>query len=482
MRKCYIVIILIAQVWRVALLAQVATPNGTQIDYKILSEGNIAILEAQAAQWLSDRGWTDSVYRIGPATNKYNCHSYAWYKKEGGGNDYWINAFLNSDLDAFNRYSYYSTPPAPNNINRYWNDYSYIEVDVVESTKVWFGSCWQWTGYEWSNSCDHSAVRLPTGLYESKWGAWPLYRHPADKCPYSLANRKYFKRGPYLAGPSVICSSGATFEVSNLPGGVSASWSASPSYYFTTTSGTGSAFLTAWTGGFRKGVGTITATLVTSCDTFNLTKSVWAGTPASPTAITLLPDDGVCRGPAYYYQLGLLHPYPSYVSSWYWDLQSPGVIIGSRTGSSLKFYYPSGTTPGRYSVAVKAVNPCGDSSYHIEYFDVIDCDRMEMVSFNIYPNPVRDVLNVEITANDAVEINPEAITELRIYDTFLSLKKQLTFSGSTVSVNTGDLPQGVYLMQFVTAEDFLRLTDSNDATKLEALKQRVFWSKFEKIP
>lgn len=285
-----------------------------------------------------------------------------------------------------------------------------------------------------------------------------------------------------ISGPSFVCSSGATFEVSNLPDGVSVSWSASPSYYFTTTSGTGSAFLTAWTGGFRKGVGTITATLVTSCDTFNLTKSVWAGTPAAPTAITLLPDDGVCRGPAYYYQVGLLHPYPSYVSSWYWDLQSPGVIIGSRTGSSLKFYYPSGTTPGRYSVAVKAVNPCGDSSYHIEYFDVIDCDRMEMVSFNIYPNPVRGVLNIEITANDAVEINPEAITELRIYDTFLSLKKQLTFSGSTVSVNTGDLPQGVYLMQFVTAEDFLRLTDSNDATKLEALKQRVFWSKFEKIP
>ena len=286
--------------------------------------------------------------------------------------------------------------------------------------------------------------------------------------------------GP-ITGPSVVCSSGATFEVSNLPDGVSVSWSASPSYYFTATSGTGPTFLTAWTGGFRKGVGTITATLVTSCDTFNLTKSVWAGTPASPTAITLLPDDGVCRGPAYYYQVGLLHPYPSYVSSWYWDLQPPGVIIGSRTGSSLKFYYPSGTTPGRYSVAVKAVNPCGDSSYHIEYFDVIDCDRQGMVSFNIYPNPVKDVLYVEITANDAVEINPEASTELRIYDTFLSLKKHLTFCGSTVSLNTGDLPQGVYLMQFVTAEDFLRLTDANDAKQLEAIKQRVFWSKFERI-
>ena len=148
----------------------------------------------------------------------------------------------------------------------------------------------------------------------------------------------------------------------------------------------------------------------------------------------------------------------------------------------MKFYYPAGTTPGRYSVGVKAVNPCGDSSYHIEYFDVIDCDRQEIVSFNIYPNPVRDVLNIEITANDAVEINPEAITELRIYDTFLSLKKQLTFSGSTVSVNTGDLPQGVYLIQFVTEEDFLWHTDTMDAKQAEALKQRVFWSKFEKIP
>ena len=83
------------------------------------------------------------------------------------------------------------------------------------------------------------------------------------------------------------------------------------------------------------------------------------------------------------------------------------------------------------------------------------------------------MLNIEITANDAVEINPEAITELRIYDTFLSLKKQLTFSGSTVSVNTGDLPQGVYLIQFVTEEDFLWQTDTMDAKLAEALAKSI---------
>ena len=282
-----------------------------------------------------------------------------------------------------------------------------------------------------------------------------------------------------FSGPSFVCSSGASFTINNPPPGITIEWTKGP--YLTRTSAQGSNPCTFSSIG--SGSSWVRATLVTDFGSVPLPqKAVWAGTPTSPTAIALLPDDGVCRGPAYYYQVGLLHPYPSYVSSWYWDLQPPGVIIGSRTGSSLKFYYPAGTTPGRYSVGVKAVNPCGDSSYHIEYFDVIDCDRQEIVSFNIYPNPVRDVLNIEITANDAVEINPEAITELRIYDTYLSLKKQLTFSGSTVSVNTGDLPQGVYLIQFVTEEDFLWHTDTMDAKQAEALKQRVFWSKFEKIP
>jgi hypothetical protein len=39
MKNYYIIIVLIAQFWSVALFAQVTTPNGTQVDYKIYSEG-----------------------------------------------------------------------------------------------------------------------------------------------------------------------------------------------------------------------------------------------------------------------------------------------------------------------------------------------------------------------------------------------------------------------------------------------------------
>jgi hypothetical protein len=195
----FVIIFLVNPLWSI-LYAQVTTPNGTSVDYQIYSEGNVAQLENDAAQWLSERGWTSYVTRVGAATTTYNCHSYAWYKSQGGTYNYWINAFLSTDLANFNMYSYYSTPPSPNNIQKYWIDESYIEVPEGEATKVWYGSSWQWTGFQWTNAYDHSAVKLASGLYESKWGAWPLYVHPADKCPYAIGNRRYFKKAPYIYG------------------------------------------------------------------------------------------------------------------------------------------------------------------------------------------------------------------------------------------------------------------------------------------
>jgi len=203
--------------------------------------------------------------------------------------------------------------------------------------------------------------------------------------------------GP-IAGSYLVCSSGATFSLNDPPTGASISWNASPSRYFTVTSGSGSSFSTSWAGGFRSGEGTITATIIASCDTITLTKSVWAGKPAGVTAINLLPDDGVCRGYSYYYQVGVSDPYPLNVESYYWDLQPPGVIIGSNTGPSLRFYYPPNTTLGTYSIAVKTINSCGESFYHIENFDVIDCDRDKLLSLIIYPNPASE--ETQITIND----------------------------------------------------------------------------------
>jgi hypothetical protein len=115
MKKFYITIVTV-QIFGYALFAQVYTPLATSVEYNNFSAGDIALLENEAATYISNRGWTNAVTKTGNATGEYNCHSYAWYMSEGGNNNYWINAFLNSDLSSFNSQSYSSTPPLPNNI------------------------------------------------------------------------------------------------------------------------------------------------------------------------------------------------------------------------------------------------------------------------------------------------------------------------------------------------------------------------------
>ena len=440
MKNYYIIIVLIAQFWSVALFAQVTTPNGTQVDYKIYSEGDVALLENQAAQWLSDRGWTDSVSRIGPATAKYNCHSYTWYKKEGGSNDYWINAFLNLDFDVFNRYSYFSTPPAPDNINKYWNDYSYTEVDVVEATKVWFGSCWQWTGYEWSNYCDHSAVKLATGLYESKWGAWPLYRHPADKCPYSLANREYFKRGPYLSGPSLICSSGGSFTVNNLPTGATITWSQGPNLARTSAQGANPCIFSS-TG---SGSSWIRATLVKGSNTITLAdKLVWSGTPVISyiSGPTYTPNNQW----ATYYAIPNNPAMGATDYNWILNPLNGNSVYDYGWTADIAFY-----NSGFYQVVSRGQNTCGWGDYTVTGIEVYDSKGM-----SIYPNPAYGEVTIEIQSSDDKEL-PATVWELEIYTPGMILKeKKTSLKDNKTIINTSGWQEGIYMLRVKHGESLL---------------------------
>ena len=102
---------------------------------------------------------------IGPPTKKYNCHAYAWHIREGG-NNVWIG--------------YYSTTAH----NIYWTDGSYTEVPENRATKVVY------TG-------NHSAVRLNSTWYQSKWGSSALVKHKPTNTPVGYnpsATKKYYIR------------------------------------------------------------------------------------------------------------------------------------------------------------------------------------------------------------------------------------------------------------------------------------------------
>jgi hypothetical protein len=104
---------------------------------------------------------------------------------------------------------------------------------------------------------------------------------------------------PNLTGPSVVCNSGSTFTLNNLPAGAAITWAATPSNLFTQSSGSLPAgtnnFTLAAANSNTSGAAVVTLTLNGACgnpvqivsDTF------WVGKPyrfliEGPTVV--LPD------------------------------------------------------------------------------------------------------------------------------------------------------------------------------------------------
>lgn len=143
---------------------------------------------------------------VGAATAKYNCHAYAWHMSDGHSNDeVWIGAKYADDEDI------------------YWNDGSYCALSPSQATRV-------------SYSGEHSAIRLGSGLYVSKWGTLPLVVHDSLNVPNGIGGygvpvgfyRKFFL--PVITGPSLICSS-AIYSVGAVPSGYTVEWTLSDNYY-----------------------------------------------------------------------------------------------------------------------------------------------------------------------------------------------------------------------------------------------------------
>jgi len=104
---------------------------------------------------------------IDTSTRTYNCHYYAWYKKDGGNSNYWMNCGANNS-----------------NISNFWIDDYYGVVSSTSAIKIHY------------YSSDHSAViSSVSGMYDSKWGEGPLMRHAPNYGPYEkMFNRTYFAK------------------------------------------------------------------------------------------------------------------------------------------------------------------------------------------------------------------------------------------------------------------------------------------------
>lgn len=145
----------------------VTTPNGSKVEVNTYSYNGSTWAKALDAE--TKKKYPDATL-IRSSDNRYNCHSYAWYKQSSG------NVYL------------------MNNPSKYISDGSYKKITNknnrgADNRVVWIQN----------NSYIHSGYLVSindNGSYNirSKWGSGPLMLHKANYSPYDAQTREYYER------------------------------------------------------------------------------------------------------------------------------------------------------------------------------------------------------------------------------------------------------------------------------------------------
>lgn len=344
---------------------------------------------------------------LAPETNTYNCHSYAW-NMTCGGPTCWVNAGTNNS-----------------NISVNWTDGSYVETTANNAEKIHY--------YQG----DHSAVvSSVTGMYESKWGAWPLMRHAPGYGPgiYVMDKRRYYKRnipGTPFSGSSLLNKNGTTTIslVSAL---------GTPHYY-------------SWSCSSNLEIVSSTATSVTvspksrkagwiKMNNHNreLEFKTWYGTPE-------LDISGEFRVPnGQYARFEATYDRASNPTVFEWVLNP--VNGNSVYGANTAFLDVAFYNAGNYQVVVRATNAHGVGEYCVRGLTVYNTTGYSATK--VYPNPATDVLNVTLQSSDmqTFSVKNKSACQIRLFSGQGNLVRQASTSGEEIQLNVSNLPNGYYFL------------------------------------
>lgn len=138
-----------------------------------------------------------------------------------------------------------------------------------------------------------------------------------------------------------------------------------------------------------------------------------------------------------------------------WLAPTGGSILGGQGTNSASISMPAG--PASDFISVRAENTCGVSSYFNASITINDCgfriSDPTQPSIRVFPNPVKDVLNLKVLVDEFNTIDKEDVTsEVRLFDKFgrLVLRRAATYNDDTI--NVANLQSDIYLLE-VTIDD-----------------------------
>jgi len=383
----------------------IQTPTNVSIqawDYVEFDQNSFELAEAEAADWIEDHH--SNAVRVAPASRTYNCLGYAWHSSDGGDN-FWIYP--------------YDTLSYPNIFKYFWESATYQQTNDVNGTKVFY------------TAGVHSAIVISPGLFESKWGYWPRYRHyVGDITPYSGTSYQYY--WVPVSGDDIICSSQSysTLSIS----GATYSWEGS----MVSISGSGSSITATKT---SNGSGYIQTQISSpySGTTVKSVKKIWAGTPILNVTG---PDEGYVYNTYTFYA----NPDPSSNPTSYTWILNPlngNNVYNYGSYADIAFYNPY----DGYQVVANAQNTCGTGDWSLTNIWIYDG---EGEGYSMSPNPASETVTITLTRSTNFNIKTEeaksedsnTIYIIRIFDLYGVLHYSTTRSGESFTFPVSSLKDG----------------------------------------
>ena len=240
---------------------------------------------------------------------------------------------------------------------------------------------------------------------------------------------------PSISGSSYICyGSPQSFSVTNAPSGFT--WSKSSNLSISST--TSSTITVSAANSSSQGAGWVSINHGgAELKRFN----VWIGTPtisiSGPSSVTV-GQPGSSNGNTFLINTsGYTGPVPT---SYQWVLSPSNSGTLYDYGNYVNVYF---TSSGSSRIEARACNTCGWGPWAFHY---IDANRNSAPS--VYPNPVDDILYVEVGSSANVNAQ-SAITvyDIRLYDGNGIIVRQTSHRGSgTARLDVSSLPNGNYYL------------------------------------